>query len=179
IRSVPENVSLRLGDNPAFHTFLGPITEPQTSSDFGSLLQEFLASAEERNGFFTVPLTVHSDTIARLKLQIRLDVLETHDALPAGVNEAVLSYSFQAVPAGAVASLPLSLPAGAKVVAGKTSVGLLGAFDETRIAFPPDSIVPVVPGPDVEISSAPEHPQAQAQQFTPPQNLAVTGIDLL
>src|SRR5262249_29870971 len=78
-----------------------------------------------------------------------------------------------------VASLPLSLPAGAKVVAGKTSDGLLGAFDETRIAFPPDSIVPVVPGPDVEISSAPEHPQAQAQQFTPPQNLAVTGIDLL
>ena len=48
VRSVPENVSLRLGDQPVFHTFLGPLTEPETSIDFATLLGEFLQTADDR-----------------------------------------------------------------------------------------------------------------------------------
>lgn len=177
VRSVPENVSLRLGDNPPFHTFLGPLTEPETSVNFAALLDEFLADAELVNGYYTVPLVVHSDTIARLKLRIALDILESHDVLPAGVDESVLSYSFNAVPAAAVASLPLSLTLGARVVAGETSVRLLGSFDETRIAFGP--VVPVQSGLEVEIAAVPGHPEAQAQPFALPEPLGITGLDLL
>ncbi len=177
VRSVPENVQLRLGGNPAFHSFLGLMTTEQTSIDFAKLLQEFLDSAEAQNGYYNVPLVVHSDSIARLLIHVEFDVLETHPPLPAGVGESVQSYSFNAVPAAAAASLPVVLPVNAQVIAGKTSLRFIGGFDDTRVAFGP--IVPVQSGLEAEISSEPGHAQAQSQQFTLSENLNITGIDLL
>jgi hypothetical protein len=177
VRSVPENVSLRLGGNPAFHTFLGPMTGTETSIDFALLLEEFLGTADQVNGFYVVPLVVHSDSIARLRLRVTLDVLTQHVPLPAGVTESVLSYSFSSLPAGAAATLPLSLSPNARALAGQTSVHFLGAFDDTRVALGPVGPVPLTM--EAPISSAQGQAQAQAQPFTVPADVSITGIDLL
>src|SRR5208283_3123795 len=46
IRSVPSNVSLRIGDLAPFWTHLGEMHQPGTTNDFAALLQNFLANAK-------------------------------------------------------------------------------------------------------------------------------------
>lgn len=177
IRSVPENVSLRIGDQPVFHTFLGTMTGPEETIDFASLLNEFLDSEEAVNGFFNFDLVVHSDTLARLQVDAEFDVQIEHKALQEGVGESVLGFQFDAIPAGAASSFRFDLPANAEALARRTAVRFQGAFDDTRIALGP--LAPELTGGDVELHPASGRAQAQAQPFTPPANLNITGIDLL
>src|SRR5262249_10017489 len=66
IRSVASNVSVRLGGLPPFWTRLGDLTAAATSPDFAATLRGFLTDAAVSNGAFVVPITVHSDSLARL-----------------------------------------------------------------------------------------------------------------
>ena len=180
VRSVPENVSLRLGDQPVFHTFLGPLTEPETSIDFATLLTEFLQTATIENGHYVVPIVIHSDTIARLQVAVTLDVLQAQQPMQ-GPGESLMDFTVDAIPVGAATSFRLQLPLEAEAVPGRTAVRFQGAFDDTRVAFGP--LAPELSG-DVaglySTISAHPRPQAQAQPFTlTDANVNVTGIDLL
>src|SRR5687767_2352470 len=68
IRSVPTNVSLRVGELAPFWTRIGELITPETTPDFTAVLQAALTTAKVENGFYDLPITVHSDTIARLNI---------------------------------------------------------------------------------------------------------------
>src|SRR5205085_1726642 len=75
IRSVPTNVSLRLGELSPFWTQLGEMTQAKTTPDFAAVLQAALTNAKIENGFYDLPFVVHSDTIARLKVELEIEFL--------------------------------------------------------------------------------------------------------
>ena len=68
IRSTPANLTVRLGKMAPFWARPGELAAPDTSPDFAALLQAFLATAAFENGYYLVPLVVHSDTLARLSV---------------------------------------------------------------------------------------------------------------
>src|ERR1700730_15293306 len=87
IRSAPSNVSLRLGKSATFWTHLGDFTTAETTSDFATVLQTFLAKAAVDAGYYVVPLVLHSDTIARLIVELDIEYLSQVNALPTAVSE--------------------------------------------------------------------------------------------
>ena len=67
IRSFPTNVSVRLGQLPAFWTRPGELAAADTSPDFAAVLNAVLATAQPQNGFYAIPFVIHSDTLAQLE----------------------------------------------------------------------------------------------------------------
>src|SRR5579864_5487626 len=66
INTVPSNINVRLGKMGAFWPRPGDLVETDASPDFADVLQVFLNNATITNGFYAIPLVIHSDTIARL-----------------------------------------------------------------------------------------------------------------
>src|SRR5215212_702584 len=52
IRSVPTNVSLRVGELAPFWTRLGELMTPETAADFSAVLQAALTTTKIENGFY-------------------------------------------------------------------------------------------------------------------------------
>src|SRR5437764_4672124 len=73
ISSVPANVSVRVGQLPAFWTHLGELAVADTSPDFALVLNAFLATAQPQNGFYAIPFVIHSDTLAQLNATIQVE----------------------------------------------------------------------------------------------------------
>jgi len=92
IRSVPTNVNARLGTMPPFWTRVGEMTQSETSPDFAPILQAFLATAQVENGFYTVPLVLHSDAVTRLSAELDVEYLVEQSTGPIGVNEVALAF---------------------------------------------------------------------------------------
>ena len=134
IRSVPTNISLRLGDMPPFWTFMGEMATSKTSNDFSAALNAFLAKASAEGGFYSVPLIVHSDTISRLDITITLDYQIQQSILPSYLPEATLPFGYSSLPGVDESILKVSLPRKALPVAG-TGGKLQGTFDSSRVVF--------------------------------------------
>ncbi|MBV9407284.1 MAG: hypothetical protein JO164_00580, partial [Candidatus Eremiobacteraeota bacterium] len=132
IRTTPANLTVRLGKMPPFWARAGELSAADSSPDFAALLQTFLATATVENGFYLVPLVVHSDTLARLAFTLDLDYLDTVVATPNGLSEITLPYGPGTVDS-APAGLSVSLPPNAHVVAGATTARVAGQFAATRI----------------------------------------------
>ncbi|MGH9936210.1 MAG: hypothetical protein ACREAM_08190, partial [Blastocatellia bacterium] len=141
IRSAPTNVSLRLGQTPPFWVHLGEMLSPETTPDFAEVLQAFLADAEVENGFHVAPLTLHSDSIARLKLETEIEFVVEQQTLAAGVSEVKLEYDLSGFPKTQPDQLKIAVPAGARVSSRGTSARVVGAFDGTRIVHNPTETV--------------------------------------
>src|SRR5439155_5846809 len=92
IRSVATNVSARLGTTPPFWTRVGEMTQAETSPDFAPVLQAFLATAQVENGFYAVPLVLHSDAVTRLSAELDVEYLVDQFTGPIGVNEVALVF---------------------------------------------------------------------------------------
>jgi hypothetical protein len=92
IRSVPTNVSVRLGTMPPFWTRVGEMTQSETSPDFAPVLQAFLATAQVENGFYTIPLVLHSDAVTRLSAELEIEYLVEQSIGPVGVSDVVLVF---------------------------------------------------------------------------------------
>lgn len=161
IRSAPSNVSLRLGKSATFWTHLGDFTETETSPDFAAVLQTFLAKATVDAGYYVVPMVLHSDTIARLKVELDIEYLSQVNALPAVVSEAVLPFDFSTVAKAGPNLLTVDLPRNARAVSGQTTTRVIGTFKETRIAL--GSVGAVKPVAAGDVSPA----ISQAQLFSP------------
>lgn len=132
IRSVPTNVSVRLGQMPPFWTHLGEMATSQTSPDFADVLNMFLAEASAENGFYAIPFVVHSDTIARLDVTLAIDYVVEQPVLPSYLPEVTLPYGYSSLPGIEEDLLTVKLPRGAKPVSG-TSAMVLGTFDASRV----------------------------------------------
>jgi len=133
IRSVPTNVSVRVGVMPPFWTHLGELVTDQTSPDFAAVLNAFLAEAKAIDGFYAVPFVVHSDTIAQLDVKLAIDYAIEQPVLPSYLPEVNLPYGYSSLPGVEEDFLTVKLPRGATIVSANGAV--LGTFDATRIVF--------------------------------------------
>lgn len=131
IRSVPTNVSVRLGEMPPFWTYLGELATAQTSPDFAAVLNAFLAEASAEDGFYAIPFVVHSDTIARLDVTLAIDYVVEQPILPSYLPEVAMPYGYSSLPGVEEGLLTLNLPRGA-TIAG-TGGAVQGTFDATRV----------------------------------------------
>ena len=170
VRSVPTNVSLRLGDMPPFWTHLGELVTAKTSPDFAEVLNAFLSEASAENGFHAVPLVVHSDTIARLDVELTIDYVIEQPILPDYLPEATLPYGYSSRPGVEKDLLTVDLPRGATVARAGGAVS--GAFDGTRVVhgeIGQDEM-------ESKVTISPEQTLAQPIQLD--KETPVSGIDL-
>ncbi len=172
IRSTPANVSVRLGNLPPFWTHLGELTGEDTSPDFAAVLQAFLSEAKVENGFYHVPLIVHSDTIARLTITLDFDYQIEASVMPEGLDEVLLPYDFSSLPKARENVLQLAAPANMRVAPNGVTARVRGAFEETRIVYGPTGAV--MSAGKAEISPA----LSQAQEVSLPETRKAAAFDL-
>ncbi|MEZ4664695.1 MAG: choice-of-anchor R domain-containing protein [Caldilineaceae bacterium] len=175
VRSAPTNVSLRLGQLAPFWTRVGEMTTPAVSTDFAEVLQTFLADAEAENGFYVLPLTIHSDLLARLDVEVAIEYMAQQSLLPNGLSETKLQfdYSTTADAQSPNTTIEVTLPVGARVLADGTNGRVLGSFDDSRIVYGPTGVIAAQAAVTVNAGAA------QAQPYTPAANVTASAIDLL
>lgn len=173
VRSAPSNVSIRLGNLAPFWTQVGEITTPQSSTDFAQVLQAFISGQEASNGFYRLPFTLHSDTLARLSITVEIEYLFETTLLPAGLNEMSLPFDYGGVANIDEGVLQVALPPNAQVIPRRTTASVIGAFDESRIVYGPLGSTDA-PG---EALISPSSTQAQPIKLS--ENTGTTAIDLL
>ncbi|HEV3469740.1 MAG TPA: helix-hairpin-helix domain-containing protein [Pyrinomonadaceae bacterium] len=173
VRSAPSNLTLRLGQGPAVWTHAGEMTRAEETPDFALALQSFLTGAEVENGFYVVPLVLHSDTIARLTVELEIDYLLQESVLPEGLTDVVLPFDFGGAPKSGAEALLVKVPANSRVAPRGVKARVAGAFQETRIVYAPTE--GLAPGGAADVSPA----TSQAQPVTPPADLKATALDLL
>jgi hypothetical protein len=172
IRTVPTNVSVRLGQMPPFWTRLGELAAAETSPDFANILNAFLTSAKAQDGFYAIPFTFHSDAIARMDITLQIDYVIVQPILPPHLPEVSISYSFSTLPDLASSLTTIALPRNAIPVNEGTGATIRGEFPPTRVAWgqigSDSPTIPVVVSPEFSL----------AQPFQSDQEIALTGIDL-
>ncbi|MEZ4706884.1 MAG: choice-of-anchor R domain-containing protein [Caldilineaceae bacterium] len=175
VRSVPTNVSLRLGQLAPFWTRVGEMTTPAASTDFADVLQIFVADAEGENGFYLLPLTIHSDLLARLDVDVEIEYMAQQSLLPNGLSETKLQfdYSTTADAQSPNTTIEVTLPVGARALADGTNGRVLGSFDDSRIVYGPTGVIAAQAAVTVNAGTA------QAQPYTPAANVTASAIDLL
>lgn len=173
IRNVASNVSLRLGELPPFWIHLGEMIESATTPDFTELLQSVLADAKRVNGFYVVPLILHTDSPARFNIETEIEYQRQVNVLPQGLNEVVMTYDFNGPPKADADLLKVLVPANARVIPGKTGGRVIGAFEESRIIHGP--VGDVVSDVSIEISPG----VAQARIATLENALTASAVDFL
>lgn len=173
IRAVPSNVSLRAGDLGPFWTNLGDMTQAETTPDFATVLQGFLAKAVVENGFYVVPFILHSDSLGKLQVTVNTEFVLQQSAIPGGLKDVVLPYDIGSIAQPQADVLEIKVPRNTRIVPQQTSARIKGAFDETRVAYGPTG--EVQPTTEVAIPAA----TAQAQPILLTDPAAVTALDLL
>lgn len=175
VRSVPTNVSLRLGQLAPFWTRVGEMTTSASSTDFAEVLQTFLADAEVENGFYVLPLTIHSDLVARLDVDLEVAYVAQQSLLPNGLNETKLAfdYSTTADAQSPNTHIEVTLPVGARVLPDGTNGRVLGSFDDSRIVYGPTGVIAAAAAVNVSADAS------QAQPYIPAANVTASAIDLL
>jgi predicted flap endonuclease-1-like 5' DNA nuclease len=172
VRAIPSNLTLRVGALPPFWTRLGELTQSETSLDFSPVLNAALLQSPPENGFHQLAFTLHTDSLARLALQLSVSYVVDLNVLPPHLNEVTLPYSFSTLPGVDQAVLTARLPRGATPVRGQSQAALRGQFQPTRIASGPLGAEPVTT--PVVVS-----PQCSLAQWLQPEHeIALTGLDL-
>lgn len=172
VRSVPAGIRLGVGDLPPFLAHPEELSTAVTSPDFAPSLQAFLADAEVEQGFHVVPLVLHSQTRARLTVELEVDFAARRPSLPGGLDEVRLTYDFGSVPAKGAGLPAIRMPAGHRVCATRGRV--VGAFEPGRVVFGPTGPSPLDPAIYVEVS-----PQlSQARQIRLDEPLEADAVDL-
>ncbi len=172
IRSVPTNLTVKLGQTPPFWVRVGELAGPETSPDFAEALNAFLLAAPSENGFYQIRFVIHSDTLARLDVELNIDYVMEQAVLPPHLPEINLSYDFSTLPSVDEALTTIRLPRAAVPVSGRTGAQIQGQFQPTRVARGPigEDLIPVL----VEVS-----PQCSlAQAIVADREIDVVGIDL-
>jgi predicted flap endonuclease-1-like 5' DNA nuclease len=171
-RSVPSNLQIRLGQMAPFWVRLGDLTRSETTPDFSEVLNFFLADAEVENGFYQLPLVIHSDTLARLKITLGITYVIEQPVLPPHLSEANLAYDFSTLPGEAESLLKVKLPRGAVPVEGRTRAAIRGTFEPSRLALGEPG--PTAAAGTVTVSAGCSLAQAVAAE----KEIALSGIDL-
>ncbi|MDO3379157.1 helix-hairpin-helix domain-containing protein [Geoalkalibacter halelectricus] len=172
IGSVPTNLQVRLGEMAPFWVRLGELSQGETSPDFAEVLNFFLTSAETKDGFYRIPLVVHSDTLARLEVSLRIDYIIEQPILPPHLEEVDLPYDFSTLPGSEEGLLTVRLPRGAVPVEGRSGAAIRGTFDPSRLALGEAGAMPAIGA----FTLSPRCTLAQA--FIPSNEIEVQAVDL-
>jgi sugar lactone lactonase YvrE len=173
IASMPSNVTLRFGKRLPFWSKTGDLAVPTATADITDAIKLALADAPVTNGFYAIPLVVHSDTLGRIAVTLNLEYFGVAPLVPAGLREVVLAYDYATTAKQDANTLQATLPAGAAIVPALTSLQLRGAFEASRIAYGPTGTTK---------TSDPVHCSASetlAQPIVPTSDINVSAIDLL
>lgn len=174
-RTFPSNVSLRLGAQGPFFVRLGDLTVPAEIPDFAAALSAYLSGAAAENGHFVVPITLHSDGLARLGLVVDVDYVRERSLLPPDVRDIALPFSYERTPdVDGGPLLAVTVAASEAVSPAATQGRVVGRFDETRIALGPEHEPVPRKGPQ-RIGAG----VTQAQPIRVALPLAFTALDLL
>ncbi|MGH9250994.1 MAG: helix-hairpin-helix domain-containing protein, partial [Acidimicrobiales bacterium] len=173
VASPPSNVTIAVEVGPVFFTHFGDLVNPVETPDFSAVLQALLPDLDVVNGHYVVPFVVHSDTIARLDLELDLEFTVAVSATPPGLTSVQTPYRHDGVPATAQGQLALTVPPGMVAVPGRTAGRAQGAFESTRVVYGPVS-TPSVPE---NVLLSPIGPLAQPLLL--PGTEVATSIDLL
>ncbi len=177
VRSLPSNVTVRVGGLGPVLTRIGDLASALTGPDIAAVLQAALARAPGANGVAAVPLVVHSDTLCRLEVRVDVEYDRRLSLLPSGLPEATLSFDYSALPK-TPSPLRARLPAGATVSPSGSAGTVTGAFEATRIAFEATAGSTVDTLADtlaVPVSAG----VSQAQLVGVPAAVVASGLDLL
>lgn len=169
------NVHLGLDRMPPFWTRTGELTETQTTPDFSEMLQAYLAEAPAENGVYRVPIRLHSDLITRLDVAVTIEYSRQVETFPDGLDEVVLPFNYASLPNAQDHLLNVTVPKGARVVAGSTTARVIGGFADTRVALGQTGIVAA--GVEVPVSAGLS--QAQPVLIPAGEELPIKSIDLL
>lgn len=175
IRSTPSMISARIGKQPNFWVRTGELTYAADSPDFADLLNLALAETELKDGFFQLPVVVHSDTIARLDVTLDIEYVIEQPVLPPHLPEVVVPYNYSSLPGVQEGLLQVNLPRGATPVTGKTVAQVAGQFKDTRVAW---SVGDIGELPDVTYAVKVSPQMALAQPVVTDREIQVIGIDL-
>jgi len=173
IASMPSNVTLRFGKRLPFWSKTGELAVATTTTDITDAVKLALADAPVTNGFYAIPLIVHSDTLGRLAVTLDVEYFGVAPLVPAGLREVVLAYDYATTAKQDANVLQATLPAGAAIVPALTSLQLRGAFDASRVAYCPTSTTET--SQCVHCSAA----ETLAQPIVPTLDINVSAIDLL
>jgi len=172
VTSMPSNLTLRFGTLPPFWSGPGELATPTTTPDITNAIQRALAGATVQNGYYAIPLIVHSDTLGRVNMTIDIEYLGVAPFLPAGVPEVALAYDYASVPKADKTTLQATLPAGATPVSPQTAVRIRGAFASSRVTDGPT-------GDTNETTTIPcSAAETIAQPVTPAADVNVSAVDL-
>jgi DNA-binding beta-propeller fold protein YncE len=172
IRSVPTNVSLKLGGSSAFFSHPGEMSRPETTPDFAATLQTALPRFKVVNGYYAIPFVIHSDTLARFQVALEIDFVYQQSAIPAGLKDVVQSFDFGGTAQPKSDLLQVAIPPNANIVSEGTAARVKGGFDESRVVFGPTGDV----SPLGNAALGPNISLAQAISF--PSDLSATAVDL-
>ncbi|MFQ3664188.1 MAG: choice-of-anchor R domain-containing protein, partial [Chloroflexaceae bacterium] len=137
IRSYPTNLQLRLGDLGPVWFRLGDLRDPVSTPDFAAMLDAFLQRSQPEDGVYLVPFTLHSDSLARLRVSLALEYHLEQRLLPPQLSQAVFPYAYGALPEAAPVPLAAHLPLNARAIPGATRVELSGRFANSRVVHGP------------------------------------------
>jgi DNA-binding beta-propeller fold protein YncE len=171
VRSAPSGVRLGLAGRPAIWFHTGELTRPETTPDFGPVLQAYLDDAgETADGVWLLPFVLHSDALGRIAVDLEIEYLRRAAVLPGGVEDAALTFGHGGLPQSGGA-LSISVPANARVAGARGRV--TGAFESTRVAFGPVGAVTPAGALTVAPGSSPAHPVVL------PEPVETVAVDLL
>jgi DNA-binding beta-propeller fold protein YncE len=173
IASMPSNIMLRFGKRLPFWSKTGDLAVPTTTADITDAIKLAIADAPVMNGYYAIPLIVHSDTLGRLAVTLTLEYFGIAPLVPAGLREVVLAYDYATIAKQDANVLQAMLPAGAAIVPALTSLQLRGAFEASRIAYGPTG--PTKTSDPVHCSAS----ETLAQPVVPTSDINVSAIDLL
>jgi hypothetical protein len=168
----PANLSLRIGIGAPFWFRPGDLREPITTPDFAPVLQDALDRIEPEYGIFVVPLLLHSDSLARLRLTLDLEYVIEQSLLPPELSQIVIPYAYGALPMAQATPIVAALPPDAHVLARGTQAQVSGRFDDSRVVFGPVGPTEVKEMIRVAADQSVAHPIRLAQAQT------VSAIDL-
>ncbi len=171
VRSAPSGVRLGLAGQPALWFHTGELTRPETTPDFGDLLQTYLDdSGETADGVWLLPFVLHSDALGRLAVDLEIEYLRRASVMPGGVRDAALTFDHGGLPRSGGA-LGISVPANARVTGARGRVS--GAFESTRVAYGPVGAITPAGALTVAPGSSPAHPVVL------PEAVETVAVDLL
>jgi hypothetical protein len=133
IRSVPTNLTVKLGQTPPFWVRIGELASEDTSPDFAEALNAFLLSAPNENGYYQIPFVIHSDTLARLNVELNIEYVIEKAILPPHLPDITLPYNFSTLPGADEALTTVAIPRQAIPVSGMSGAQVRGEFQPTRV----------------------------------------------
>lgn len=174
IRSSYNNVNVRIGDLAPFWTHVGTMGNREyNTTNFAETFNLFLPEAEAENGFYIIPITVNSEAITRLQVDITLDYAMEKSLLPPELPEITMPYDYGDLPKGNNKTEPLRLPRRSRILAASATVQ--GTFEDSRI-IDYDASVDIEPDNTEKVKLS---RQPLAQIFSADSEILINGIDLL